>query len=98
MFKNNGTGLSKPRSNKVKLTSATLAAMLSMTLLTACAGTRGTVTTGERDPETERRARCAGWPNGRNVAYSASKDTPETIAFVRTYKGVGVRKGCWGAD
>jgi hypothetical protein len=69
--------------------------MLSALALMGCATIPGTVTTskGKRvSPEAERKARCAGWPVG---TYSAKNDTDETVHFVRKYKAVGQRKGCW---
>jgi hypothetical protein len=69
--------------------------MLSALVLTGCATIPGTVTIskpGRVNPDTERKARCAGWPVG---TYSAKHDTAETVHFVRKYKAVGQRKGCW---
>ena len=65
-------------------------ALLLAIVLTACAPTRATVTTGNSLAASK--ARCAGW---RAITFSAKGDTPRTIKEVRTHNQTGKNKKCW---
>ena len=86
----NGTAPSMPKSITVKRLGRTLSLLCALSLLTACATTRGTVTAGNTPNASK--ARCSGW---RPIDYSASGDTRETIDQVRVHNQTGVNKKCW---
>ena len=86
----NGTRRWRARLSTVKRRAAMPSALLLVILLTACAPTRATVTTGNSFAAFK--ARCSGW---RAISFSAKGDTPRTIKEVRTHNQTGKNKKCW---